>query len=91
MKVNITNFEEKWNLMNSFTYYRINICDYKDIPKHLKVKQVAIKLKEKALMWWENLKCQRKHERPIKIITWVKMRKELKQKYMSNHYCQDVF
>jgi hypothetical protein len=67
------------------------IFDYKDVPDHNKVKLVAIKLRKHAFIWWEHLKRQRERERKSHIVTWVKMRKALKKKYLPDHYRQDAF
>lgn len=67
------------------------IFDYKDVPDHNKVKLVAIKLRKHASIWWKHLKRQRERERKSRIVTWVKMRKALKKKYLPDHYRQDAF
>jgi hypothetical protein len=55
------------------------------------VKLVAIKIRKHASIWWKHLKNQREHERKSCIVTWVKMKKALKKKYLQEHYRQDVF
>ncbi|KAI9177434.1 hypothetical protein LWI28_015231 [Acer negundo] len=61
------------------------------VPEHRKVKLVAFKLRMHASFWWENLKKQRDRERRNKILTWIKMKKELTRNYLLDNYRQDVF
>jgi hypothetical protein len=44
-----------------------------------------------ASIWWEHLKKQRESERKSRIVTWTKMKKALKKKYLPDHYRQDAF
>ena len=55
------------------------------------MKLVAIKLRKHASIWWEHLKKQWEHETKSHIVTWVKMKKALKKKYLQDHYRQDAF
>ena len=50
------------------------------------MKVVAIKLRKHASIWWEHLKRQQE-----RITTWAKMKRELKRKYIPEHYKQDAF
>uniref|UniRef100_A0A2N9I1T0 Retrotransposon gag domain-containing protein n=1 Tax=Fagus sylvatica TaxID=28930 RepID=A0A2N9I1T0_FAGSY len=67
------------------------IFNFKDIPENRKVKVVAIKLRKHASIWWEHLKRQREREGRERITTWAKMKRELKRKYLPDHYKQDAF
>ncbi|KAK9210956.1 hypothetical protein WN943_000329 [Citrus x changshan-huyou] len=67
------------------------IFEYRDVPEDRKVKLIAIKLKKYASLWWENLKRQREREGRRKIVTWEKMKKELKRKFLPNNYRQDIY
>ncbi|XP_020694824.1 uncharacterized protein LOC110108492 [Dendrobium catenatum] len=67
------------------------IIDFKEIPSERVVKLVAIKLKKNASLWWENLKRNRDREGKSKIVTWIKMKKELKRKYLPERYRQELF
>jgi hypothetical protein len=67
------------------------IFEYKDVLEHHKVKLVAIKLRKHASLWWEHVKKQRERERKSRIVTWEKMKKALKRKYLPDHYRQDAF
>ena len=61
------------------------------MPKDRKVKLIAIKLKKYASLWWEYLKRQREQEGRRKIVTWEKMKKELKRKFLPDNYRQDIY
>ncbi|XP_072088087.1 uncharacterized protein [Arachis hypogaea] len=67
------------------------VFELKDIPNDKRVKLVAIKLKKHVSVWWENLKRQREREGRRKIKTWDKMCRELKHKFLPEHYRQDTF
>ena len=67
------------------------IFEYHGTPEYRKVKLVALKFRKYALIWWENLKKQREIMGKRLIVSWDKMKKELKRKYLSNNYLQDIF
>ncbi|XP_071704931.1 uncharacterized protein [Rutidosis leptorrhynchoides] len=67
------------------------VFDIKDIPEHLKVKLVAIKLKQHASLWWDHVKKQRVIERKSKVETWSKMKKLLKRKFLCENHRQQAF
>ena len=52
---------------------------------------MALKLRQNASFWWENLKKQREREGKSKIVTWEKMKRELKRKYLPDNYRQEIF
>ena len=55
------------------------------------MKLVAVKLRKYASLWWENLKRTRVRERRSRIKTWVKMKKELKRKFLPTDYKQNTY
>ena len=55
------------------------------------MKLVAIKMCKNTSIWWEKLKRKRERDGEKKIQTWKKMKKELKRKYISFNYCQDIY
>ncbi|KAI9182620.1 hypothetical protein LWI28_027252 [Acer negundo] len=67
------------------------IFKYQEVLEHRKVKLVVIKLRKHASFWWENHKKQRDREGRSKILTWIKMKKELTRKYLLDNYQQDIF
>ncbi|KAL4577181.1 hypothetical protein LXL04_013285 [Taraxacum kok-saghyz] len=67
------------------------IFDLRDIPEHLKVKLVAIKLKKSASLWWDHVKKQRRKEGRSKVETWAKMKKLLQGKFLPVNHRQEAF
>ena len=67
------------------------VFNFKDVPNNCKVKIVAIKLRKHASIWWEHLKRQRQREGRDHIVTWEKMKRELKKKYLPDHFKQNAF
>jgi Retrotransposon gag protein len=79
---------------NEFIYWLNTVervFEYQDVPEKEKVKIVAIKLKKHASIWWEQLKMKRAREDKQKIITWEKMVKELRKKFLPERYLQEAF
>ena len=67
------------------------VFNFKDVPNNCKVKIVAIKLRKHASIWWEHLKRQRQREGRDHIVTWEKMKRELKKKYLLDHFKKNAF
>nr|GEW95804.1 reverse transcriptase domain-containing protein [Tanacetum cinerariifolium] len=64
------------------------IFDLRDILDHLKVKLVAIKLKEYASLWWDHVQDKRYREGKHKVESWEKMKRLLKSKFLHVTYKQ---
>lgn len=67
------------------------VFDLREIPDHLKVKLVAIKLRKYASLWWDHVKKQRMQEGKSKVQTWVKMKKLLQTKFLPINHRQEAF
>ena len=67
-----------------------HVFEYHDPFEHEKMKLVAIKMCKNASIWWENLKRQCERGGKKKIQT-CKMKKELKMRYLSFNYRQDIY
>lgn len=65
--------------------------DYKEVPPDRIIKLVTIKLTKNASLWWDNMKIMWTREGREKIVSWLKMRKALQRKYISDHYNQYLF
>jgi hypothetical protein len=93
MKVDIPDFEGKMQPDDFIDWLTTveRIIDFKDVPENRKVKVVAIKLRKHSSIWWEHLKRQRERGGRERITTWAKMKRELKRKYLPDHYKQDAF
>ena len=49
--------------------------EYRNFPETMQAKLVESKFKDRALVWWKQLKDYRKYNGKEKIRTWRKMRK----------------
>ncbi|PWA79605.1 reverse transcriptase domain-containing protein [Artemisia annua] len=65
------------------------VFDLKDIPEHLKL--VAIRLRKHASLWWDHVKKQRALAGKSKVVTWEKMKKLLKAKFLPDNHRQEAF
>ena len=92
-RFDIPEFEGKINVDDFIDWLNIveRIFDFHEPPEQKKVKLVALKLRRNASFWWENLKKQREREGKSKIVTWEKMKRELKRKYLPHNYRQEIF
>ncbi|XP_031375447.1 uncharacterized protein LOC116189849 [Punica granatum] len=93
VKVDIPDFEGQMHPEDFIDWLAIveRVFDFKNISEEKKVKLVAIKLEKHASVWWENLKRRREREGKRRIVTWEKMKRELKKKFLPASYKQDIF
>ncbi|GKB37689.1 splicing factor 3B subunit 1, partial [Tanacetum coccineum] len=67
------------------------VFDVRDIPNKLKVKLVAIKLRQHASLWWDHVSKQRRIRGKSKVETWEKMKKLIKAKFLPENHRQEAF
>ncbi|GJU02792.1 reverse transcriptase domain-containing protein [Tanacetum coccineum] len=67
------------------------VFDVRDIPDKLKVKLVAIKLRQHASLWWDHVNKRRRIEGKSKVETWEKMKKLMKDKFLPENHRQEAF
>ncbi|GKB77818.1 reverse transcriptase domain-containing protein [Tanacetum coccineum] len=67
------------------------VFDVHDIPDKLKVKLMAIKLRQHALLWWDHVTERRRIEGKSKVETWEKMKKLMKAKFLLKNHRQEAF
>ena len=93
MNVDILEFEGKMNgdIFLDWLYTVDRVFDYKELSDERKVKLVAIKLRGYASLWWENLKKERDRLGKDRIRSWEKMKKELKKRFLTENYKQEIF
>ncbi|PKI74302.1 hypothetical protein CRG98_005305 [Punica granatum] len=93
VKVDIPDFEGQMHPEDFIDWLATveRVFDFKNIFEEKKVKLVAIKLKKHASVWWENLKRRREREGKRRIVTYEKMKWELKKKFLPARYKQDIF
>ncbi|KAL3503374.1 hypothetical protein ACH5RR_037823 [Cinchona calisaya] len=92
-KIEIPDFEGKHDVDEFIDWLNTieRFFELKDVPDNQKVKIAAIKLKKHASIWWEHLKKQRVRDGKGRIVSWDKMKKALKKKFLPENYRQDVF
>ena len=92
LKLDISDFEGKMELNDFLDWLSMleQVFDYCDPINYKNMKLVVIKLLKHTSFWWENLKRHREREHRSRIITWKKMKRELKRKYLSQNYRQDI-
>ncbi|XP_076938140.1 uncharacterized protein LOC143606166 [Bidens hawaiensis] len=67
------------------------IFDLRQVPEHLKVKLVAIRLRKYASLWWEHVQNKRYREGKHKVETWEKMKRLMRSKFVPVNRKQDSF
>ncbi|GKC36418.1 reverse transcriptase domain-containing protein, partial [Tanacetum coccineum] len=67
------------------------VIDVRDIPDKLKVKLVAIKLRQHASLWWDHVTKRRQIKGKSKVETWEKMKKLMKAKFLPKNHRQEAF
>ncbi|GJY43103.1 RNA-directed DNA polymerase [Tanacetum coccineum] len=67
------------------------VFDVRDIPDKLKVKLVAIKLRQHASLWWDHVNKRRRIKGKSKVETWEKMKKLMKAKFLPENHRQEAF
>ena len=65
--------------------------DYMETPSEKRVRLVAYRLKGGASAWWEGLQNKRKREGKDRVQTWTRMRRLLKQEFLSFDYEHIMF
>nr|GEY60934.1 RNA-directed DNA polymerase [Tanacetum cinerariifolium] len=68
-----------------------NVFDVRDIPNKLKVKLLAIKLRQHASLWWDHVNKKRRIEGKSKVESWEKMKKLMKAKFLPKNHRQEAF
>ncbi|XP_076909541.1 uncharacterized protein LOC143566842 [Bidens hawaiensis] len=67
------------------------IFDLRQVPEHLKVKLVAIRLRKYTSLWWEHVQNKRYREGKHKVETWEKMKRLMRSKLVPVNHKQDSF
>nr|GEX62711.1 reverse transcriptase domain-containing protein [Tanacetum cinerariifolium] len=90
LKIEIPEFTCKVHL-DDFIDWLITVervFDVRDIPNKLKVKLVAIKLRQHASLWWDHVNKRRRIKEKSKVETWQKMKKLMKAKFLPENHRQ---
>lgn len=93
MKIKIPKFDGKTHPNDFIDWVNTveEVFDLKDVPDPIKVKLVAIKLRNFASLWWEHEKQQHHRDGKTKFDTWSKMKKLLQGKFLPINQCQEAF
>ncbi|GJV96511.1 putative CCCH-type zinc finger family protein [Tanacetum coccineum] len=84
--------DNSWLRNNIFRANTVErVFDVRDIPDKLKVKLVAIKLRQHASLWWDHVNKRRRIEGKSKVETWEKMKKLMKAKFLPENHRQEAF
>ncbi|GJY15576.1 putative CCCH-type zinc finger family protein [Tanacetum coccineum] len=67
------------------------VFDVRDVLDKLKVKLVAIKLRQHVSLWWDHVTKRRRMEGKSKVETWEKMKKLMKAKFLLENHRQEAF
>ncbi|GKA52657.1 reverse transcriptase domain-containing protein [Tanacetum coccineum] len=67
------------------------VFDVRDILDRLKVKLVAIKLRQHVSLWRDHVNKRRRIEGKSKVETWEKMKKLMKAKFLLENHRQEAF
>ncbi|XP_065620600.1 uncharacterized protein LOC136063732 [Quercus suber] len=67
------------------------VFDYYEVIDEKKVKLVAIRLKGRASAWWEQLQISRQRSGKVKIKSWEKMKKKLREQFLPFNYTQSLY
>ncbi|GKB91539.1 reverse transcriptase domain-containing protein [Tanacetum coccineum] len=67
------------------------VFDVRDSPDKLKVKLMAIKLRQHALLCWYHVTKRRRMEGKSKVKTWEKIKKMTKAKFLPENHRQEAF
>ena len=65
--------------------------DFKDTLDEHKYKIAKVKLTKLVATWLEGIHKQRRREERARIDTWVKLKKQLKRKYVPSTYKQQLY
>ena len=81
------NHEEFMNWLNQVE----RIFDIHKVPNSKKVKLISIKLRGRALAWWEQLQVQRVRRGKSKIQDWCKMKQKMRDQFLPFNYMQSLY
>lgn len=64
---------------------------FKEVPEKQQFRLAKVKLTKLSAIWLEGVQKQRKREEKPKMDSWVKLKKNLRRKYVPSTYKQQLF
>uniref|UniRef100_A0A2N9ER69 Retrotransposon gag domain-containing protein n=1 Tax=Fagus sylvatica TaxID=28930 RepID=A0A2N9ER69_FAGSY len=92
VKIDVPEFSSGLNL-DDFTDWLNHVervFEYHDIPDHMKVKIVRIKLKGRASVWWKQIQIQKTQIGKTKVKTWTKINRKLQGQFLPFNHLQTL-
>lgn len=65
--------------------------EWYEYSKERKCKVAALELTNYALLWWENLKIQRRRDGEEEITMWATMKRVMEKRFVPNYYKQELY
>jgi len=62
------------------------VFEWYEYSEERKCKVGALEFTDYALLWWENLKIQRRRDGEEEITTWATMKREMKKRFVPDYY-----
>ena len=67
------------------------VFEWYEYSEERKCKVAALEFTDYALLWWENLKIQRRRDEEEEIITWATMKRVMKKRFVPDYYKQELY
>lgn len=93
LKIDILDFKGNLSLDDfiNWLYLIEKAFEYKGYSDEKKCKMAISKLKDYALLWWENVKKQRSKDREVRFRAWEKWKKLLKKWFLLDNHRQKLY
>ena len=65
--------------------------EWYEYSEERKCKVAALEFTDYALLWWENLKIQRRRDGEEEITTWATMKRVMKKRFVPDYYKQELY
>ncbi|GJW82985.1 reverse transcriptase domain-containing protein [Tanacetum coccineum] len=89
MRFNIPDFAGDTLIPKGFIDWLVEVKDvfeFKEVPENNRVSLMAIKLRDKASTWWQQLKLTRDRVGKPRIMSWQKMKKCMRANFIPHNY-----
>jgi hypothetical protein len=67
------------------------VFEWYEYSEERKCKVAALEFTDYALLWWENLKIQRRRDGEEEITTWETMKRVMKKRFVPDYYKQELY